>query len=248
MVLPVFLVCILTIAGYGNVMGCASRIAGAMTIAGEEMAIAAYTAEGGEGEGSPLLGAAVSLFYAGARTKGLCGDLSSIKGFNLIRSRFLEEDNTIDLIATYKPAGLASMVRIPWIFFTQEAYVRAWTGREGSEGSGESSRDGDGHQHRTVYVAENGVVYHTDSRCTHISLSIVEITRDGALAARNNNGARYHSCEKCGSHASDMVYITPEGDRYHSSLECSGLKRTVSEMDIADASHLRPCSKCAGHG
>ena len=97
-----------------------------------------------------------------------------------------------------------------------------------------------------VYGAENGVVYHTEINCTYIRLSISPTSLDQVKNLRNEYGGKYHPCEKCGRHASGVVFITKDGDRYHSSLECSGLKRTISQVSMEEAGHLRPCPRCSG--
>ncbi|MBD8948918.1 MAG: pilus assembly protein, partial [Blautia obeum] len=59
---------------------------------------------------------------------------------------------------------------------------------------------------------------------------------------RNKSGEKYHACERCRAGSAGSVYITGEGNRYHGSLSCSGLKRTVEEVLQKDCG-LRPCSK-----
>ena len=53
-------------------------------------------------------------------------------------------------------------------------------------------------------------------------------------------------CELCaeGKHADSAVYVTETGDRYHLSIGCSGLKRTVTRVRRSDVTGLPYCSEC----
>ena len=85
--------------------------------------------------------------------------------------------------------------------------IKAWSGYE-KEGLSDMGND-------TVYVTENGLVYHKD----------------------------YH-CEHCMKGNAGTIYITNFGDRYHSSLSCSGLKRTIYAIPVSEAAGKGACSKC----
>ena len=245
-VMPVFLVCMAAVLQFANVYNCAVRLGSAMTQTAEEMAIAAYATEYmEEGAADSILGIALSTAYASGRSAALAGDTSAVKRLQFLLSSFLEESDRINIVASYQVRSPVGIVRIPGTFFVQKASVRGWTGREGSGGSGGKEEE---HQHQTVYVAENGVVYHTDSNCSHIRLTIMPVTEKQIPQMRNLYGEKYHKCEKCGSHPSSQYYITTDGNRYHTSLECGGLKRTVREMDLHEVGELRPCSRCAGGG
>ena len=95
-----------------------------------------------------------------------------------------------------------------------------------------------------VYVTATGTVYHRDRNCTHIKLSIQEVGKDSVEKLRNRGGAKYYPCSCYKSHPSSSVYITRDGTRYHSSVSCSSLKRTVKKVTLSDAGQLKPCSKC----
>ena len=240
--LSVFLICMVSVLQYANVYTTAMKIAGAMTQTAEEMAIAAYTSEYFETDS--ILGVTLSSAFAAMGVTSRTGDLSTTRNFNMMFSSILEENDMIDLTAVYQPRSDFGLMRLPGIFFLQAAKVRGWTGREGSEGSGGS--DSHSHESEMVYVAENGVVYHKDPNCSHIHLHISRVSRAAVAGLRNEYGETYHSCERCGAAAGGSVYITTDGNRYHSSLTCSGLSRTVHTVSLSEAGTLRPCSRCGG--
>lgn len=94
-----------------------------------------------------------------------------------------------------------------------------------------------------VYVAENGVVYHKNASCSHICLKIT-----GNAAIQNIvHSSKYAACEKCIHKGSSLsaIFVTAYGDCYHSTLGCSGLKRTIKAVRLKDVGRLRPCSRCA---
>ena len=97
----------------------------------------------------------------------------------------------------------------------------------------------------TVYVTETGMVYHLDSSCNYLDLSIRSVSAESLDTIRNKNQGIYHACESCGKNpAKDSVYVTDYGDRYHHSLSCSGLKRTVYAIPLSEAVGKGVCTKC----
>ena len=99
-----------------------------------------------------------------------------------------------------------------------------------------------------VWVTENGSVYHTDSSCSHINLSIQGfLTRVRLRGKRNQDGEKYKECEQCVGNgaAGAEVYYTKYGNRYHNSLSCKGLKRKVKLVALEQTDGLPQCSKCA---
>ena len=125
-------------------------------------------------------------------------------------------------------------------FYKETMRIKAWTGYEAG-GVGEEDD-------QIVYVTDTGVVYHKNPHCTHLDLSIHAAASSELNSLRNENGGKYHACEKCvhGSSMGGSVYITDQGDRYHNSLTCSGLKRTVYTARISEVPGKRACSKCGG--
>jgi hypothetical protein len=212
---------------------------------GKSMAVSAYASRYGVGtQGSmEAVTDVLSAAYAKSQVMGRTSNTSVIKNSNMLLSSFLEEDEMIELVLTYQVKAPIGGINLPWTFWVQGASVRAWTGRNKTskaESTGQDESAGD-----YVYVTITGSVYHEKEDCTHLKLSIEEVSAAEVAGLRNNNGGIYHVCEKCGNFGSSTVYITQEGNRYHSSLSCSGLKRTVRKITREEVSQMRCCSKCS---
>ena len=119
-----------------------------------------------------------------------------------------------------------------------EGKARRWVGYDPHEDE-ESDSD-------YVYVTETGTVYHDSINCTYLSPSI-HSSRVSALGIiRSKDGRIYHACKLCGG-GTGLCYYTDYGEVYHSSLTCSGLKRTIKRMKRSEAvEKYPPCSKCGG--
>lgn len=157
-------------------------------------------------------------------------------GISLLQSDF--SDNYVIVKAIYKmtvPINLFGKIQYKIV---QEAKCRKWTGYQ----IGQDQQEDD----TWLYYTQYGSVYHASRTCTHLDLSIQGIPYSQVEQNRNQSGGKYHPCEKCDSHSSNhrMVYITNYGDRYHTSLACSGLKRKIYMIQSSKATDKRMCSKC----
>lgn len=116
---------------------------------------------------------------------------------------------------------------------TEKAVCRAWIGFTETKA-----------EETYVYITLDGEVYHLYRDCTHLKLSV----RKTALAAvhqlKNVYGQKYRKCEICEAPFGAMVYITSEGDCYHSERTCSGLKRTVRQVPLSQVGGRSLCSRC----
>lgn len=113
------------------------------------------------------------------------------------------------------------------------AVCRAWIGFRGLE-----------EEESLVYITPDGSVYHLYADCTHLDLSIRQVSFAYAAAAKNLYGERYRECELCGGKVSSLVYITEEGNCYHSEKTCSGLKRTIVCVPISEVFGRSCCLRC----
>lgn len=157
-----------------------------------------------------------------------------VGGIHFIGSEVLEGDAWLHLQAVYQLQPIYPVFGLTAVPVEQWTDIRAWKGYDGSEGGGMATDDCGG----TVYVAENGVVYHTDRSCSHIKLNIQRVSEKKART--------YPACERCGDMGGLTYYVTESGGCYHKSLSCSGLKRTVEMMERseAEAKGLFACSRC----
>ncbi len=159
-----------------------------------------------------------------------------IAGISLMQSDF--SGNYVELKAVYRMRLPVAMLGNIQFQIVQEAKCRKWTGYQ----TGQDEKEDDG----WLYYTEHGTVYHASRGCTYLDLSIRGVTYAQAAAARNKSGGKYHKCERCGNAGPGhgMVYITNYGDRYHSSLTCSGIKRSVYMIRKSEAVDKKMCSKC----
>lgn len=185
--------------------------------------------------------------------KSNCLRSSCIKGGTLgvhfFCERFGDKKEEIELRANYLinfPINVFHVKNSPSV---QKIRVRLFTGKEmiytGKDWNSEEeieSKKGE----QTVYITENGTVYHKDKNCSHIQLSIKTVPKTALEYARNISGAIYKKCEKCGSKNKEesTTFITLEGNRYHTTLNCSGLKRTVLKVKLSTVISWNCCLRC----
>lgn len=131
-----------------------------------------------------------------------------------------------------------SIVPLPPLVITNIAKVHSWTGMEEQENSPSPEE--------MVYMAVSGSVYHKDSQCSYLDLSISQARGAEVEGLRNQDGARYAPCESCarGGNPANIVYITGRGMKYHNQIRCSRLKRTVRMVPLSEAKGHSLCSRC----
>lgn len=90
-----------------------------------------------------------------------------------------------------------------------------------------------------VFITDNRDVYHTTRQCTHLLLS----TQISDLEFAKENG--YSACGFCGNKGNKgTVLITNQGNKYHLSASCSGLKRTIYRVKKSEISGMGGCLRC----
>ena len=253
LILPLFIFGILNMYASINYISAHTRIECAMMDCGMNLATQAYAYEKFAGDSEALKSRGLDMLFsetyvkeqilsgAGKPFLDSIGIRGGSGGVSFIQSKIVSED-TLDLHATYRAQALF----LPGFLEFQmanRAYLKCWTGYDNEK----NADDSEGSE-QMVYITETGTVYHLTRDCTHIKLSISEIDRSMLSDSRNENGAAYSPCEICCKNGSDgqLIYITKEGERYHNSISCSGLKRTVKEIPISEVGDRLPCSRCGG--
>lgn len=121
-------------------------------------------------------------------------------------------------------------------------YGHAWIGYVLGDG-----KNMEGEEEIYVYITETGTVYHKNRECSYLNPSIRSIKAEDLDSARNKGGAVYYACPLCKSMAErENRYVTDYGTSYHTSIICSGLKRTVYAVKLSEAGERSACSKCGG--
>ena len=229
--LPLFFLALLMLIGMLNIYAVQARVSLSLDSSARKLGMYAYTA----GEEKGTLTDAACQAYAAGRLKMPrgCGNLR-FEGDTWDGSR-------IKLKIRYEyrlPVGFFKMPPIP---LYNQAEVHAWVGYQGDlpEGPGEEEAE------EMVFITENQSVYHTDRNCTYLQLTVYQANRSQVEELRNEQGGRYHACEKCGGGGA-CVYLSPQGEAYHSSRDCSGLTRHVEMVKKSEVAHKGEFSRCAG--
>ncbi len=157
---------------------------------------------------------------------------SKNSGFNLQEAIY--DHGYIDIKGFY-PLELPFWKR--FLFIRQRSRIKDWTGADISQ------------PEQIVYITKTGTVYHKSKECSHLKLHIQRAEYREISAMRNQNGEKYTPCEKCvrGTlNEFSNLFVTTDGNRYHTTLQCSGISRYIIEISIDQVGDKKPCSECGG--
>lgn len=232
--LPVFLFAVLALINLMQVCRLQGMLNMSLQDSARMMGTYGYVMPGEEGNAEFLLGTGACILYAQSQ---LPDEIREAGTVSFWKSTY--QDHRIRLQADYRiRAGF--LFFLPEIRVTCRACVRVWEGdteQERSDGKGEEM----------VFLTEHGEVYHTSSSCSHLNVSISAAGKEKIETLRNETGEKYHACEKCVGDGvvGELLYVTASGNRYHNSLTCSGLKRSISLVKKSEAAGYPPCSSCS---
>ncbi len=247
-VLPFFLFAILNVISIIEIYRLQGNMSAAMHDTAKQMAQYGYAYReigGGSMGGAESLG--LTYLYAAGKVQAKLGTsyldhsllAEGASSISWVRSSVMQENDCIDLVAEYRIAPPAAVVGYQSRTMYNRMRTRAWTGYDNATyGAGSIAEE------KIVYITPDGSVYHCSRGCSYLKLSIVAMDRSFLDEQRNQDGSKYYPCGECGASCGNTVYVTNYGNRYHSTLGCSGLKRTVMAVPISAANGRGACSKC----
>lgn len=248
--LPFFMFAIINILFAVNIIGTQSRLNAALHQVGNKMAFSGYVYENTVGGILPdsLAGVVMTSVYArGQILEYVGGDyleqscvVGGAGGISMAGSSVMGAGDIIDLQVSYRVKPFSELMGFRGFTMRQRYYGKAWTGYDVTQYVSDMQQEDP-----MVYVTENGTVYHTDRNCTYLNPSVEAVSVESVSDRRNPSGGKYHPCELCdGDLAQGQVYITAQGNRYHSRIQCSGLKRTIYTVPLSEVQGKGACSKC----
>ena len=263
---PLFLFFVMNLLFIFEAVRLQSGLQAAVQQAGEQVCEAAYytrfgapqgqeTDAGGaaapDAEGSAAGSALLSETYVRGKVTSYLGEafwrhscvVGGRAGLSFAGSKIMTEGDRVEIVVSCRIRPFIRILGFP-DFPMQARYCgHAWVGwTEGSGGAAEGGGGGSGQQ---VYVTKYGECWHTDPGCIYLNPQVRRIPVTDVEHYRSADGSKYYPCECCRPGGSGSVYITKEGNRYHSNRSCSGIVRHTGTMnsDAAQA-HYRPCPKC----
>ena len=257
MVLPFFLFFFLNILSMFNILKMQCDMEAALHQTGNRIAKYTFDVRYGLGEvgidtsDSDILTAAVDTAFAEKGVKEYLGKeyldnsciLNGSEGLTFYKSLISSDADIVNIVASYKAKPYLGIIGFKAFRIENSYYGHAWTGYDYNHPLGIA----DNAVEEMVYVTEWGEVYHRNIDCTHLKLSISQAKMSEVKHKRNEGGSRYYKCEYCGNKENNgTVYITNYGNRYHTSINCQGLKRTIYTVPLSEVGGIPPCSKCGG--
>lgn len=248
--LPLFLFALISVIFIGEAVRFSGNLSSALLESAEKLSVYAYAGDklSGMDNAGALGGKAISLTLGKSLAVSELGRgyveespvENGVSGLSFIHSSVLGPDQMIDLNAVWRMKTPVPLPGVTGFKVIDRARIRAFTGYDNT-----GKRDRYKDEEEIVYITERGTVYHRKRSCPHLNISIHKTDRGSVGALRNSGGGKYYPCEYCGGGSSGTLYVTDDGDRYHTKISCPGLKRTVKAVPISEVGGRGPCHDCS---
>ena len=121
--------------------------------------------------------------------------------------------------------------------------IRKWTGYDVTDSPVTNETE------EWVYITPTGNAYHKNPNCSYLNPKIYSAVSEQIGKYRNASGEIYRQCESCQDITlTGICFYTEYGNRYHTTLKCSGLKRTIYSVLLSEVEGRHFCGKCATQG
>ncbi|MGN0436305.1 MAG: hypothetical protein ACI4D8_06745 [Wujia sp.] len=156
---------------------------------------------------------------------------NGVEGVTFWGTRPVDDDGYITLQARY--TLYIDLPFLPRLEKTKDIYIRqmAYTGAEIAEREFDTDEI-------YVYVTPNREAYHYSRSCSYLEKTF----RASGMERAIEEG--YEPCEYCGDSVTGICYVTVDGEKYHSTMECVGLKATVYRVRLSEVKGLGGCIRC----
>lgn len=233
--LPLFLFFFLQVMSAMNMIGLQSRLNAALHQTGNKIAFDGYL------YGQTAVSARSQILdYAGKKYLDNSCIKNGASGISFAGTSVMRENDIVEIYLSYHIQPLFPVMGFESFAVSQCYYGRAWTGYDVESGISDFTKEDP-----MVYITETGTVYHTNRGCTYLNPSVEAVSAAAVDGSRNQSGGKYYPCEICGRKSvTGTVYITGQGNSYHTSIMCSGLKRTIYTIPLSEVGGRRQCSKC----
>lgn len=150
----------------------------------------------------------------------------------------------IRLVQTLRVKPLIPVAGFPAATVANGCVMHKWIGFALGEETGNGAAS---NREELVFITDFGEAWHRDRGCGYLNPRIDLMSLEEAKTAKNSQGRPYAACQIC--HPADrLVYVTQGGERYHGTVTCSGLRRTIRSVTLekAQAAGRHACPECGG--
>jgi len=163
-----------------------------------------------------------------------------------VHAHILEAGMGNEMIVLTKTQELTPMISFMGFHTSRtmvSCHARKWTGYDVVNAPGGQMED------EWVYITPSGDAYHRNPNCSYLNPGIYSAVSLQIGEYRNLSGEIYRQCESC-KHITltGICFYTEYGNRYHATLKCSGLKRTINTVPLSEVEGRHLCNKCASQG
>ncbi len=165
-----------------------------------------------------------------------------------VHAHILEETGDVvnDLVVLNKVQVLEPLIPIMGFNSARtlvNCRIRKWTGYDVVNSTVTNEEE------EWVYITPTGSVYHKNPNCSYLNPQIYSAVSTNIGEYRNASGEIYRQCESCRDVTlTGICFYTEYGNRYHSTLKCSGLKRTIHSVLLSEVGGRHLCNKCDTQG